>query len=463
MGHVCKDPRARNGTSLRYQTSSAHSTKAITGVPIGPNPTQESSSRTLANIAFDNSRTSSSFAPITQTPLVTMHSALNEVDIHTSTGTMDSALAAAAMEQRPSSGGEPAPPGLGSPTAATLALASVGAAAVEPSPRSGDFSTPRAELRKQGSLGAGSDKSASSQKRLSDSTKSPYDTPEGSPTSFNLDVGLRAVDAEGPGLPVFGQASAPQDGASGAPGPQADGGLDTLPDESELSTEFAGLAASMAAAGDAGGAVHAVGVDGAMASVGIDSIGSNGNAGGVMVRRGSVEAEKSADVSLSLQCPQLVGEAAVAAQGAEAERWSFEDLPKVHGDVDDSGTLEPDDCSHAPGSPRGQARSATLNDAPTESIALHSTSPDKSSNRKSGKEAESIVVPSTPTDAVKRDPHRRKKTLQFRMDGDLGLMSCVRVLFAASKDARGLISKDMVRVLLEHGVLKQRDMVTVMP
>ena len=153
---------------------------------------------------------------------------------------------------------------------------------------------------------------------------------------------------------------------------------------------------------------------------------------------------------------------------SDAERWSFEDLPKVHGDVEDSGTLEPDHKAGAPGgSPPGQARNGySARDAPAESISLHSTSLDKSnssskSNGKKATEAESIVVPTTAMGAVKRDPNRRKKTLQFRMDGDLGLMSCVRVLFAASKDARGLISEDMVCVLLDHGVLKQQDMVTI--
>lgn len=476
VGHVFKDPRSRKGTPLRHQTGNAHSANATTssapsGAPSGPNSVQEASSRTLANAAFDNSRGSSSFAA--QTPLVTMHSALNEADMHTSTGTMDSALAAAAMEQRPPSSGRPPTPVPGSPTSAALALASAGA--VEPSPRGGGDSVPHAEFRKQGSFGAGSDKASSSLKRVSDGTKSPptydttYDTPEGSPVFFALDGPSRSADGGGPALPIFGQASTP-----------AGEELDTLADEtSELSTEFVGIAASMSAAGGAGSAVQTVGVDAAAAAaargvhagagVGIDGINSKGGGGVSMLRRGSTE-EKSGDVSLSLQCPQVIREGVgqkAAADGqqrtlSDAERWSFEDLPKVHGDVEDSGTLEPDHKAGVPGrSPPGQARNGhSARDAPAESISLHSTCLEKS-NGKKATEAESIVVPTRAMDAVKRDPNRRKKTLQFRMDGDLGLMSCVRVLFAASKDARGLISEDMVRVLLDHGVLKQRDMVTI--
>lgn len=417
---------------------------------------------------------------MTQTPLITMHSALNDVDINpnNSGGTVDSALAAAALEQKP--GSKPAKDVFSSPVKANTAAT---AAATEPSPRdkrhSGDYSTPRGELRKQGSFGMGSDgKSTPRERRLSDGTKdstSPvFDTPDGSDTlegetrSFMLDVTARAAKSEGPDLPIFGNQPRPsEDGAGIGVLKQQAGGAQEVPGElgalgdeaSELSTEFAVVAASMRADG---GDVHAAGGDAgaakglvAGADVGIDSIGK-GSA--CMLRRGSVES--AGEVSLSLHCPQIFSErdgrpaqtgasAAGAAAGAQGEapkarglggvdRWSFEDLPKVHGDVEDSGTLEPD-------TREGQAQSISL--------------PGAQDNNKN-KEVNSIVVQTTALDAVKRDPNRRKKTLQFRMDGDLGLMSCVRVLFAASKDARGLISEDMVHVLLQHGVLKQKDMLS---
>ena len=48
--------------------------------------------------------------------------------------------------------------------------------------------------------------------------------------------------------------------------------------------------------------------------------------------------------------------------------------------------------------------------------------------------------------------------VRFRMDGDMGLKSCVRVLFLASQQARSTIGEEMSQVLVDHGVVSAQDM-----
>jgi hypothetical protein len=186
-----------------------------------------------------------------------------------------------------------------------------------------------------------------------------------------------------------------------------------------------------------------------------------------MIRIGSVEAEKSTEVSLSLQCPQIFtagGGAGGAAAGpgtlgeGAADEWTFDDPPKVHGDVEDSGALDSDTV--VPGdSPLGRIANGTATPATSRSISSPGLSKTTSSTG-----AGAALVPGAPSGALKAGPRtRRKKAMHFRMDGDMGLMSCVRVLFAASRDARGTITDEMMQMLLDHGVLKPKDLETSEP
>jgi hypothetical protein len=49
---------------------------------------------------------------------------------------------------------------------------------------------------------------------------------------------------------------------------------------------------------------------------------------------------------------------------------------------------------------------------------------------------------------------RSKQGLRFRIDGDMGMVGCVRALFVASKDPHATVGEPMITVLQQHGVLE---------
>lgn len=403
-----KNPhKPRKGSPLRGvpSTSSSSATPSSTA-PIHPIP--------LTNETFGNARPPPSpNAPVTKTPLISMHAAAG------------ASAAAGAAEISPAPGGA-------APSPHTY---SSGAAAKLNSTES-RYSTPTGDGRK-GTFGAGSDRSVPPLQSGREPPASPvFHTPDSSANSVTTldaagaDTPSQAIDSKGVSEPVAVRSTSGNE-------------------MTQLSTEFAVLAQSMAAEGAAW--------DDSTTGVSIDGMRSKGSS-----------PDKSGDVTLSLKCPQVLTDGSAAQQAAASphapaaaqprglaavDRWSFEDLPKVHGDVEDSGTLDLDSDCKLPQHPATPFRNTAVSHTPVENSPLNVTKTAHAPTPKKKTAATSALIdPSQP-----RKPVRRKRTLQFRMDGDVGLMSCVRVLFAASKDARSLISEDMKSVLLEHGVLKRQD------
>lgn len=56
------------------------------------------------------------------------------------------------------------------------------------------------------------------------------------------------------------------------------------------------------------------------------------------------------------------------------------------------------------------------------------------------------------------DSGKEGRGVRFRMDGDMGLKSCVKVLFLASQKARSTVGEEMSQVLVDHGVVSACDM-----
>lgn len=56
------------------------------------------------------------------------------------------------------------------------------------------------------------------------------------------------------------------------------------------------------------------------------------------------------------------------------------------------------------------------------------------------------------------DNGKEGRGVRFRMDGDMGLKSCVKVLFLASQKARSTVGEEMSQVLVDHGVVSAVDM-----
>lgn len=193
------------------------------------------------------------------------------------------------------------------------------------------------------------------------------------------------------------------------------------------------------------------------------------------------EASKtSSDVSgscVSLMCPQIFTESGrldPAKDSPQPPRWppvapragsplqpqieatslSLAENPPMHGDITDSDELGSGLMGTAAGHTTpfmrqdsgrmGGSGEGTGMFVPPDGLNLSPSSHD------------GVFVPGRGSAGLS-DSGREGRGVRFRMDGDMGLKSCVKVLFLASQEARSTIGEEMSQVLVDHGVVTTLD------